>query len=105
MRSLVGYNTQYLKKDGALTGLTFSAVSRRFARISIHREIRGPRVAHSKFGPYFGFEPVPNGTPCLALRTRATTDSISVCATNTDRFGIHGPYDFDETLGLPKARA
>ena len=36
---------------------------------------RGPCVAHSKFGPILGIEPVPNGTPCIALRYPATCDS------------------------------
>lgn len=52
---------------GALTGLTSSSVKRRKARGLAHRKIRGPFVAHPKFGPYSGIKPVPNETPCMDL--------------------------------------
>ncbi len=62
-------------KGGALTGLTSVAETLRKIDIFVARPTRGPCVAHSKFGPILGIEPVPSGTPCIALRYPATCDS------------------------------
>jgi hypothetical protein len=61
--------------SGALTGLTSVAENLRKIGIFVAWPTRGPCVAHSKFGPILGIEPVPNGTPCIALRYPATCDS------------------------------
>ena len=66
------------KESGALTGLAFVDAGRRKAELLAGALIRGPRVAHTKFGPFFGFKPVPDGTPCIPLKACEKGDSVRV---------------------------
>lgn len=67
-----------MERDGALTGLISVDAGPRKAQVLLSVLIRGPRVAHTKFGPFFGFKPVPDGTPCIPLKACEKGDSFRV---------------------------
>ena len=62
--------------DRELTGLEPVDAGRRKAELLAGALIRGPRVAHTKFGPFFGIEPAPIGTPCVAFESNGSGDSV-----------------------------
>ena len=69
-----------------LTGLTSGTLRRRKARVLSRFQIRGPCVAHSKFGPGSGLEPAPNGAPCIDSECRGTYVLCGKCASRIKQF-------------------